>query len=149
MAANGIGLKAMEHDSTEPLKIRGLPIVGTWPAGGLAPLHAFKRYRCARMPGAPPCHTKVWGRRAQPLGDLRGCQSLLWRIAFESRKPRCLWHNWPELPWISGRHDESALLGLGWSACVTKRSHLQEGQALHIAWCARPRQLRTLSQYGI
>ena len=38
----------------------------------------------------------------------------------------------PELPRVSGKHEGSALQGLGWSACVPKNSSLKKGKALHI-----------------
>ena len=72
----------LEQGSTEPLKIWGLPAVGTRPAGGLPPLHASKYYRCAKTPGAAPCHVQAGrGERLCPWGIPGGCRTLFWRLS--------------------------------------------------------------------
>ena len=43
-----------------------------------------------------------------------------------------LWHNVPELPLVLGKHEGSALQGLGWLACFPKNSPLQKGKPPHI-----------------
>ena len=60
------------------------------------------------------------------------------------------WHNRPELLRILGKHEGSALQGLGWSACVPKNSSIQKDQALHIfCMVCAPSQLDTVQYFEI
>ena len=53
------------------------------------------------------------------------------------------WQNRPELPWVSGKHGESALQEMGWSACVPKNSPSQRAKlCTYFAWFLRPVQLQ-------
>ena len=51
--------------------------MSTWPAGGLALLHAFKYYQCAPMLGAAPCRVSAGrGQELSPRGISWGCHTL-------------------------------------------------------------------------
>ena len=70
-----------DQGSTEPLKIWGLPTVGTRPAGGLPPLNALKYYRCAKMPrAAPRCLSAGRSQGLSPWGIPGGCRTLILTI---------------------------------------------------------------------
>ena len=63
--------------SIQPLEIWALPTVGTWPAGGLAPLHTLKYWEAAKLPGAAPCSPSAGrGEGLSPQGIPRGCRTL-------------------------------------------------------------------------
>ena len=65
---------------TEPLRIWGLPTVGTLPAGGAAPAACLKVLQmCKNAVDSPLGSFSRQGRRAQVPGDLRGLSNPAYR----------------------------------------------------------------------